>query len=313
MITAILGGAGFIGTNLVENLQRQHNSEIAIFDNFSMRNQLSRIENRSLRIVQGNMASLRDLGNFLQEIKPDRIYHFVANSDIASASLNPNIDILNTFSTTINLINCLRVSQAQEVIFASSSAVYGEHNGKISEETPFSPLSSYGWMKAASEVALQAAVDAGLMDRLLVARFPNVTGKFQTHGVVFDLVNKLRLSKAYLDVLGNGYQNKPYLAADKLVEVIGELLVLNWKQSLVVNIAPEDRIDVRTIVRLILEYSGESLPVNYQATPRGWIGDIPSYELETHRLRELLPNLVLPSSKESILQGIRYMWDDYEL
>ena len=313
MKTAILGGAGFIGTNLVENLQTEHNCEISIFDNFSMGNQLSRIDHKGLRIVHGNMESFTDLCNFLKEVKPDRIYHLVANSDIASASLDPNLDVVNTFSTTINLINCLKLSQVQEVIFASSSAVYGEHKGKISEVTPFSPISSYGWMKAASEVALQRAVDAGLMHRLLIARFPNVTGKYQTHGVVFDLVKKLRLNKDSLQVLGNGYQNKPYLAADKLVEVIVKLLMLKWEKSLVINIAPEDRIDVRSIVNLILEYSGVDLPVNYEEAPHGWVGDIPSYELETHALREILPNLILPSSRESIFKGIRYMWDDYEL
>jgi UDP-glucose 4-epimerase len=311
MTVAILGGAGFIGSNLALHLQNKAKSEIFVFDNLSMGNQLERIPGKKIKVTKGDAASFCDLSEFLTDIKPTTIYHLAANSDIASASKDPSLDIINTYMSTINLINCLKFTNTSNVIFASSSAVYGERKGRIHESVSFSPVSSYGWMKAASEVALNAAVESGLVERLLIARFPNVTGAYQTHGVVYDLINKIRMNKFELNVLGNGHQTKPYLSASKLVETLELILELDWRNNLTVNIAPENRINVRSIVDLILKYTGLNPKVNYQDSPQGWSGDIPSYELDTKLLKDILPNLELPSSEESVVEGIRYMWDEY--
>ncbi len=312
MSIAILGGAGFIGANLVESLLDTGETEIAVFDNFSMGNQLTRVTQKDFRVTRGKMESLGELSAFLQEVRPSRIYHLVANSDIASASINPNLDIQNTYATTINLINVLKGLEIKEIIFASSSAVYGECQGLIPEEQGFNPISSYGWMKMASEIALDSARQAGIFEKLLIARFPNVTGKYQTHGVVFDLIRKLKSSDKSLQVLGDGFQNKPYLSARKLVKIIESLCSTGWDRTLNVNIAPRDRINVREIVDLIYRYTGALKPVEYQDSPNGWKGDIPSYELDTTLLRQLIPELELPSSAESVTEGISYMWDQYE-
>ena len=309
MSIAILGGAGFIGTNLVELLLDKDETEIAVFDNLSRGNQLTRLTSKNFRVSRGQMESESELSAFLQEVRPSRIYHLVANSDIASASINPKLDILNTYTTTINLINVLKGLDIEEIIFASSSAVYGECEGLIPEEQNFNPISSYGWMKMASEIALDSARQAGIFNKLLIARFPNVTGKYQTHGVVFDLIRKLKSTEKYLQVLGDGFQNKPYLSAGKLVEVIELLRSTTLNGTLNVNIAPRDRINVREIVDLIYGYTGALKPVEYQDSPNGWKGDIPSYELDTSLLRQLIPDLKLPDSAESVKEGIRYMWD----
>lgn len=309
MSIAILGGAGFIGTNLVELLLDKGETDIAVFDNFSMGNQLTRLLRKDFRVTQGQMESPSELSRFLQEVRPSRIFHLVANSDIASASINPELDIKNTYTTTINLIHVLDGLDIEEIIFASSSAVYGESQGLIPEEQSFNPISSYGWMKMASEIALDSARQAGLFEKLLITRFPNITGKYQTHGVVFDLIHKLKSPEKTLQVLGDGFQNKPYLSARKLVEVIEILCSTNWDGTMTVNIAPNDRINVREIVNLIYNYTGAFKPVRYQDSPNGWKGDIPNYEFDTSFLQQLIPNLKLPNSAESVKEGIAYMWD----
>jgi UDP-glucose 4-epimerase len=167
-------------------------------------------------------------------------------------------------------------------------------------------------MKMASEIALKSAREAGVFERLLITRFPNVTGKYQTHGVVFDLIRKLKSPNSTLQVLGNGYQTKPYLSARKLVEVIESLGTASWSDNLTVNISPRDRINVREIVDLIYSYTGSTKPVMYEESPQGWKGDIPSYELNIALLDRMIPGLKLPDSSESILEGIKFMWDAYE-
>jgi UDP-glucose 4-epimerase len=233
----------------------------------------------------------------------------VANSDIASASIRPMLDIQNTYATTINLINILKGLDVKELIFASSSAVYGECHGLITEDKDFNPVSSYGWMKVASEIALHSALQAGIFEKLLITRFPNVTGKYQTHGIIYDLIRKLKSSEKSLQVLGDGFQNKPYISARQLVEVIELLRSIYGQKCLTVNISPNDRINVREIVNLIYSHTGSLKPVKYQDSPRGWKGDIPNYELDTSLLRQLVPDLTLPNSAESVKEGIKYMWD----
>jgi UDP-glucose 4-epimerase len=309
MTIAILGGAGFIGTNLVESLLDIGESDIAVFDNFSMGNQLERISRTNFLITQGQMECPSQLGSFLNEVRPSRIYHLAANSDIFSASIKPKLDIQNTYATTINLVNVLKGLDVEEIIFASSSAVYGECHGLIPEEKDFNPVSSYGWMKVASEIALHSARQAGIFEKLLITRFPNVTGKYQTHGIVFDLIRKLKSPEKSLQVLGDGFQNKPYLSARRLVEVIELLRSVCRDKYLTVNISPNDRINVREIVNLIYSHTGSLKPVKYQDSPRGWKGDIPNYELDTSLLRQLIPDLTLPNSAESVQEGISYMWD----
>lgn len=309
MRTAILGGAGFIGANLVEYLIRQEKTQISVFDDLSMGNQLSRISDSNIRLIVGNMNSGDELGNFLENYRPDKIYHLVANSDISLAAKNPEVDIQKTFLPTLNLVNNLKKCKVKEIVFASSSAVYGEQDGFLKEDAPYQPISSYGWMKAMSEILLINAQSDKLFERLLIARFPNVTGRYQTHGVIFDLIHKAKSKSKVLNVLGNGYQTKPYLSATKLVEIIEGLLHLEWKDLLTINIAPTDRIQVREIVSMILEYAGISKNVSYQSSAGGWKGDVPSYMLDTSRLFSLLPELMLPSSKESIKMGIEYMWN----
>jgi UDP-glucose 4-epimerase len=312
MSVAILGGAGFIGSNLVEFLLETTQTDIFVFDNFSMGNQLTRLSNKDVHVTEGQMESATQLNDFLQKVRPSRIYHLVANSDIASASSNPDLDIRNTYATTLNLIHCIEGLRVEEVIFASSSAVYGERAGLIPEESAFNPVSSYGWMKMASEIALDTAQKSGVFEKLLITRFPNVTGKYQTHGVVYDLVGKLISTQKTLEVLGNGFQNKPYLSARKLVEVIELLRIHNKQENLRVNISPKDRINVREIVELIYNHTGSLKPVTYQESPNGWKGDIPSYELDTSLLERTIPEIHLPSSAESVMEGIKYMCELYE-
>ncbi len=306
MRISILGGAGFIGTNLAILLS-QEGHEISVIDNLSLGNQ---IEQAGLDIdVQfGDISNQSTLINFLKEHSPQRVYHLAANSDIKNSALSSDLDLKDTFLTTSSLAACAKELKIDELIFASSSAIYGESLTTVSEDAPKRPISPYGWMKLASEELLRQSVDSGDIRKLLVARFPNVTGHWQTHGVVFDFLNQLRIDKTSLKVLGDGYQNKPYILASDLVSILEILISQDWEGTKIVNVSPDSSTDVRTIVELICEICKLAPQVHYGNSKGGWAGDVPSYRLDTGFLYKHIKDLKLRSSDEALSEAIHWLW-----
>ena len=159
--------------------------------------------------------------------------------------------------------------------------------------------------------SLQALIQAsaqGCIEKLLIARFPNVTGMWQTHGVVFDLLNRLKQNKDFLEVLGDGNQQKPYVLASELVEALESLMGQQWVGSKVINLGPNSSTSVRRIVEIICKVTGLSPTIRYGNTPFGWTGDIPSYELDTTRSLEYFSDSPFMNSDVAIERAANWFW-----
>ena len=221
MSTLVLGGAGFIGKNLIRELLKNPNREIVVIDNFlnsAQRKFTSMFP--SVKLISVDITSIDYFDEMVLEINPDEIFHLAANSDIRLSSKDPIHDMRNTFLTTSRLVGVLPHLQQPSVFFASSSAVYGPKDGPVAETATPNPISSYGWMKYTSEILLNDYFTQEHMRKLVIFRFPNVVGQFMTHGVIFDLINKLRSNPKVLQVLGDGTQEKPYVLASYLAKNI---------------------------------------------------------------------------------------------
>jgi UDP-glucose 4-epimerase len=303
----IFGGAGFIGSNLVRNLLLSGHEDLFVCDNMSMGNNLGDLESK-VKLSVGDMLSVDWVTDVLHDFKPDRIYHLAANSDISSSAINPILDVENTLISSINLASALRNQPVEELVFASSSAVYGESEGLISENSAKIPVSAYGWMKLASEEVLFRVAQETRITKYLCVRFPNVTGQNQTHGVVFDLVRKLRNNPLRLQVLGDGSQLKPYAVASELVQVILRIMGADWSGQKTLNIGPKDRASVREIVEIILEVSGLKPEVSFDDTRSGWNGDVPEYMFDCTEAETLIGALGFKPSKQAVRDSVLLEW-----
>jgi UDP-glucose 4-epimerase len=303
----VFGGAGFIGANLVSELKK-HNHEILVFDNLGMGNQIERA-GLDTEVVIGDMTDLDAIVGVLRRFGPDRVYHLAANSDIAASAINPKTDLRNTLLTTVQLATALRQVRVNELVFASSSAVYGEVQGKITELSGTKPTSAYGWMKLASEEVLSQLVQDGQLDRYLCVRFPNVTGKWQTHGVIKDLVKKLRADSGNLDVLGDGSQTKPYALAEDLVSNIEKVMNANWQGLLDLNLSPDSQTSVREIVDMLTSVTKLEPTVAYGHSRSGWLGDVPEYSYDTSKAEALLGVLDFRTSLAAVEASIEWEWN----
>ena len=305
----ILGGAGFIGTNFIERLLQDKEVEITVVDKFTYGNKLLEA-GFSVDTHNFDITDVKKLGDLIRSKQPTHVIHLAANSNIQISSSGANSDITDTFGTTVALASCLARNPVENIFFASTGAIYGVSESSISEDSPKLPISPYGWMKLASEEILMQSLNAGDCKNLLVARFPNVTGKWTTHGVVLDLATKLFQDKQYLSVLGDGNQTKPYCSASSLSQAIKILIDgtnETWSGRLVVNLSPKDAITVKEIVAILCQEFNLSPQISYGESSFGWIGDVPQYSYDTTLSIQHLKGFTFPDSRFAIFEAVRWV------
>ncbi len=303
----ITGGAGFIGSHLTDALLLDPSAQVTVVDNLS----LGRVENiRHLQqhprfqFIQADLLNADALNSIFTEKKFKAVFHLAANSDIARSHKNPGIDLENTFLTTYRVLDAMRRFEVRELIFASTSAIYGNAHGDLHEAYgPLFPVSHYGAGKLASEAFISSfAENYGIQS--WIVRFPNVVGERSTHGVLFDFLKKLQQNPDFLEVLGDGEQYKPYVYVKDLVEAI----LVVWRGSHAslncFNVGVETRTRVRDIARMVLEETGQEREIRYTGSTRGWIGDVPefSYRLDAIHALGWQPRF---SSDEAVRTALR--------
>ncbi len=285
----ILGGAGFIGTNLTKYLL-EFVDEIVVIDNGSNSSPFFAKEfsaNRKVKLLNVDVADLQKLSESI--LGCDTVVHLASNADIAAAALNPIIDFENGTFLTSNALEASRRVGVKRFIYASGSGVYGDTPGPHAEsDVSLSPVSTYGASKIAGEALVAAyAFRYNIVSR--VFRFANVVGPMQTHGVSFDFIKKLKANPSVLNVLGNGSQDKSYVWVDDVNEALKNG-VMDSSSLLfdVFNVASDDTLTVREISEIVIRkmFTGADKPeVLFASTNEGWPGDVPYIRLNNSKLK----------------------------
>jgi len=141
----VTGGAGFIGSHLVDRLVSEGWS-VRIVDNFSS-GRMGNVEhhrgNRRVEILRGDLKSPKEAEEAVRDV--DVVFHYAANPEVRLSATNPDIHFNENVVATFNLLEAMRKSDVEQLVFASSSSVYGEpENIPVSEDAPIKPVSVYG-------------------------------------------------------------------------------------------------------------------------------------------------------------------------
>ncbi len=281
----VTGAAGFIGSNMVEEL-RKNNSVVGI-DNLS---------NTDTRFVEpflkdGSLTfhkmDILDLDSLMSLEPVDLVIHFAANSDVRGGSDNPQFDFDVNAHGTLNVLEFMRKKDVPEMIFASSSTVYGEPSQLPTPENygPYMPISTYGASKMAGEGFI-TAYSHYYGFRASIFRFANIVGRNSTHGVIFDFIRKLMKNKTELEILGDGTQRKSYM---HVTDCVGSILFLHERivNTDIFNLGNESTTSVVRIADEVVKQMGLK-GVRYRFTGgidgRGWKGDVKIAQLAIDKM-----------------------------
>jgi len=292
----ILGGAGFIGTRLTNHLMHV-NSEILVLDKRKVidKNKQTGVNYEVIDICKEQLV-LNSISKYYNTGEEIILWHLAANSDIRSGLKNHFVDYLDTLGTTCTAISISKKFNVEMLVFSSSSAIYGDLAIPAVDENYclFSPISNYGAMKLASEQLIKVNNSLTKIPTRIF-RFPNVIGWPGTHGIIFDLRNKIKVAEHELEVLGDGHQTKPYIHVDDLIKIMLKL-IYTLPNFDIINIGPKDNgISVREIANQLVKKFNPGLSIKYQNTREGWFGDVPNYKFDTSKLFNLITDLELSS------------------
>jgi len=284
----VAGGAGFIGSHLIDSLLAEGHTVVCADKLIMGKQNIAHLEgNPDFKFYDYELADQKLVDKIFAENKIDAVYHLAANSDIQKGGREPSIDFNDTFLTTRALLEGMRKADVKKMFFASTSAVYGEMlDVELTETTGgLMPVSYYGGAKLASEAVISSYVSMCDMS-VVIFRFPNVIGPRLTHGVIFDFIKKLQKNPHELEILGNGTQCKPYIYVHDLVEAIVMLTKEFNPGEILYNLSVNSEgTTVTRIAEIVVEELGlENVKFAYTGGDRGWKGDVPRFKYDISKV-----------------------------
>jgi UDP-glucose 4-epimerase len=308
-ISIVAGGAGFIGSNLVRGLV-ERGKFVVVIDNFCRGSESFLTQIPSCVVINAELSKQDDCERAFSQAMSlgvvDEVWHLAANSDISEGIKNIDVDLRDTFHTTVEILRQMQLRNIKTIYFASSSAIYGDLGDKCLHEEigPLLPISNYGAMKLASEALISAAAEAYL-EKACIFRFPNVVGVPATHGVILDFIKKLKMRPNCLDVLGNGTQQKAYLHISDLISAMFFIVDRTpIVKTNVVNIGPQDKgVSVQWIAEHVVKRLNLDSVIEYGNGNKGWVGDVPRFNYSTEKINSYGWRPLL-SSEQAVLRAI---------
>jgi len=286
--TLVTGGAGFIGSHIVDRLASE-GTTVVVYDNFSTgdRRNLSQWENCSrVAIVQADVLDLETLKAAMKDVK--LVFHIQANADVRGGITNRRVDLEQNTIGTWNVLEAMRTNDVAAMVFASSATVYGEPEVfPTPEDVCSSQTSLYGASKRSCECMIEACSEY-FGFRYDIFRFVSWIGERYRHGVVVDFVEKFRRNPQELEILGDGRQRKSYLDVEDGVRGIFHALAYAKSTKNIFNLGHRDWMPVVDVAAIVAEELGlRDVRYTFTGGSRGWIGDSPFVHLDTTRMRSL--------------------------
>lgn len=307
MTVFVTGGAGFIGSNLVNRLLQDGHSVVS-YDNFSTGQErfLDQACNSSkFTLIRSDIIDLDVITRAMNGA--EFIFHLAANADVRFGTEHPRKDLDQNTIATFNVLEAMRANGIRDIAFSSTGSIYGEPDVFPTPEIAPLPIqtSLYGASKLACEGLIEAYCE-GFGFQGYIFRFVSILGERYSHGHVFDFYKSLRANPNELKILGNGHQRKSYLYVQDCLDAM--LLAIEKSQDKVniFNLGTDEYCQVNDSIGWITSQLGLNPKLSYTGGERGWIGDSPFIFLDCGKIRGLgwKPKL---SIREGIIRTLEYL------
>jgi len=288
----VTGGAGFMGSHLVDKLIA-NDLHVKVLDNLSSGTKLNlknSFHNKNFQFFKKDLKNSSSLKNILSDV--NLIFHLAANPEVRTGFTNPEISFRENIENTFHLLEAIRKSTIETIVFTSSSTIYGEAEIIPTPENygPLYPISHYGASKLACEAIISSYCHSYGINGLIF-RLANIIGSRSSHGVIIDFIKKLQHDNKTLQILGDGTQSKSYLHVSDCIDAF--LFCLGKKEMRLynLNLGNYDQIDVITIAKKVIEKLAinnvKIMTSNDAPDGRGWIGDVKFMNLDIKKLEDL--------------------------
>ncbi|MPL60453.1 UDP-glucose 4-epimerase [bioreactor metagenome] len=283
MKVLVTGGAGFIGSHIVEQLLEEKH-QVVIIDDLST-GLLTNIQPQA-EFIKMDICS-QELNDVLETEKFDYVIHLAAQTMVPKSMDRPDFDCHVNILGTVNLLEACRKNQVKRIIFASSAAVYGDDNQPpIKENAITNPASFYGLSKLTVEKYLELYYKLFGLE-YIVLRYANVYGERQGDtgegGVISIFTRKLQKDEV-VQVHGDGGQTRDFIYVGDIAKAnLQSLLTTNANR--VYNISTKTETSINTLLELLSKVSGRTTEKLY-TSPRE--GDIYRSSLDNNAACQLL-------------------------
>jgi len=274
----VTGGAGFIGSHLVDRLINE--CTVTVYDNLSTGKEENLPENALF--VKGNLGDSDLVKKTIDDADIDVIFHIGANASVPHSVDNPRYDFEANALGTFNILESCLDLNVEKVVYASTAAVYGEPvYTPIDEDHPLHPVSPYGASKLAGERYGFAFKETYGIDFAAIRIF-NTYGPRQPRYVMYDFIHKLKKNPLLLEVLGTGEQIRDYCYVSDMADAF---VLVAEQGSGIYNAAGGSPTSIKHLAELMVAIISPEAAIRYGG--RTWAGDVNTLYADITRIREL--------------------------
>lgn len=283
MKVLVTGGAGFIGSHIVDHLIIDH-YEVSVVDNLST----GKVENLNASAVfyQVDILDYKNLKKVFELEKPQYVIHHAAQTNVQQSIINPSFDAETNILGTINVLRCCVEFGTEKIVYASSAAIYGNPRYPgITEYHTVEPLSFYGVSKYTPEQYIKVFADLYQFDYTIL-RYANAYGTRQDPngeaGVVSIFINKL-LTRKQPVIFGDGTQTRDFIYVEDIA--LANLAALHLRGKHIINISTNQPTSLLELLEMMNKiYGSKMLPIYAMAKQ----GDIKASYLDNSKAQKLL-------------------------
>jgi UDP-glucuronate 4-epimerase len=310
----ITGGAGFIGSHLVDLLMAEGGWRITVVDDFNdfydpaikRENVRTRLASPDFKLVQADIRNYDQLFRAFGEARLDCIVHLAARAGVRPSLKEPRLYVETNINGTLNLLELARTYGVKQFVFGSSSSVYGM-NSKVpfNEDDPiFNPISPYAATKAAGELICHSY--AHLYDmRIVCLRFFTVYGARQRPDLAIHKFAKLISAGKPIPVFGDGTTRRDYTYIDDIIAGVRAAIDYDQSNYEVINLGESRTVELRELISLLEKSLDQHAAIDRQPVQPG---DVPQTFADITKARRLLgyhPQTQIEAGIEKFIEWFR--------
>ena len=290
----VTGGAGFIGSHLVEKLLAEKTWRVSVVDDFNdfyapelkRANVAPHLENADYQLFEANICDSEKLHEIFSENNFDAIVHLAARAGVRPSLSQPKLYAETNINGTLNLLELAREFSVKQFVFGSSSSVYG-NNEKVpfaEDDRIFHPISPYAATKAAGELLCHTYSHLYAI-RAVCLRFFTVYGARQRPDLAIRKFSQLISEGKPIQVFGDGTTRRDYTFVDDIIQGVRAAIDYDKSMFEVLNLGESDTVELRYLIELLEKNLNKKALINRQPMQPG---DVAQTFADISKARELL-------------------------